>query len=134
MEPVPQGLTHEEFEILQHCVHEVKDLPCVELVKRAAVHLERVRRVHRENAVVNLPLAQKIYDNFLKMVDTWETVPTDVRPWLLGMMLYYTISNDIENDFTSPDGFVDDARVMNACLQLVRRDDLCVDPYECSHL
>ena len=131
MEPVPQGLTHEEFEILQRCVHEVEDLPCANLLKRAEVHLARVRRVHRENALVNLALAQKIFESFRQMVSVWDSVPTEVRPWLRGMMLYFTISNDIENDFTSPDGFVDDARVMNACLQLVRRDDLCIDPYEC---
>ena len=36
-----------------------------------------------------------------------------------------------EDDHESPIGFDDDAEVINACLRMAGRDDLCVDPEEC---
>ena len=52
----------------------------------------------------------------------------DASQFWLRAAIYYFAHDDDEPDFSSPIGFEDDAEVLNACLRLAGRDDLCLKP------
>jgi hypothetical protein len=47
------------------------------------------------------------------------------------MILYFSSANKEEDDHKSPIGFDDDAEVINACLRVAGRNDLCINPEDC---
>ena len=124
----PEGLTEKEFSILTRCSNEVTGLPPLELLSLAAEHLEKVRRAHSKNIFINFKLAEEIFNTFQIVTDQWESIPSHSHPWLRGMIRYFTLSTDLESDFTSPIGFDDDVEIMNACLKFAGREDLCLNP------
>ncbi|BBO92635.1 hypothetical protein DSCOOX_58150 [Desulfosarcina ovata subsp. ovata] len=124
----PEGLTKKEFDLLNRCSNEISDTPLDDLLKQAARHLEKVRCAHIENLFVNFKLARHIYQTFQRLTDEWENIPSHGKPWLKGMIRYFTLSSDLECDFTSPIGFDDDVEIMNACLRLAGREELCIAP------
>jgi hypothetical protein len=124
----PEGLTEKEFSLLTRCSNEVSDLTQIELLNLAAQHLEKIRRAHTRNIFVNFNLAKEIVNTFQALNDQWESIPDHCKPWLKGMIRYFSLSTDLECDFTSPIGFDDDVEIMNACLRLAGREDLCLNP------
>jgi len=124
----PEGLTEKEFSLLTRCSNEVSELSQIELLKLAGEHLEKVRRAHTKNVFINFNLAKEIYNTFQIVTDLWESIPDHSKPWLRGMIRYFSLSTDLENDFTSPIGFDDDVEIMNACLRLAGKEDLCLNP------
>ena len=124
----PEGLTDKEFDLLSRCSNDVSDRDLDDLLNQAACHLEKVQQAHISNIFVNYNLAKAIYTTLQTISDQWASLPTHSRPWIKGMMRYFTLTADLESDFTSPIGFDDDVEIMNACLRLAGRDDLCLNP------
>ncbi len=126
---LPEGLTKKELELLTNCANEVSETSPVDLLKKAGEHLEKAQHAYADNVFVNFQLAETIYHTFETIVEQWENHPEPSRPWLRGMIRYFTLSSDLEDDFTSPIGFDDDVDIMNACLKLAGREDLCIKDF-----
>jgi len=124
----PEGLTEKEFSLLTRCSNEVSDFSLMELLNLAEEHLAKVRRAHSKNIFINFKLAKEIFNTFQIVTDQWDSIPGHSHPWLKGMIRYFSLSTDLESDFTSPIGFDDDVEIMNACLRLAGREDLCLNP------
>jgi uncharacterized membrane protein YkvA (DUF1232 family) len=95
---------------------------------QAEKHLEAVRTVHDQNAMVNVRLAEAICGVIRTIVADWDNLPTHSQAWLRAAIHYFGNCDDDQPDFTSPIGFEDDTEVLNACLYLAGRDDLCLKP------
>lgn len=127
---IPTGLSKAEFIALNGCTGQVADLPESALLAEAEAHLDAARRAAENNCMVNVTLAAALLCSIRQLLADWDAVPPHAQPWCKGMIRYFTISNDDEDDFNSPLGFDDDATVINACLRLAGRDDLCINPEE----
>jgi uncharacterized membrane protein YkvA (DUF1232 family) len=124
----PEGLTRKEFALLTDCVNSASDIPIPELISNAKSYLEQVRQAHADNLYINLNMAEAIFSNFCIAVEAWDDLPHHSRSWIRGMIRYFYLSSDLESDFESPIGFDDDVEIMNACLRLAGREDLCIHP------
>lgn len=102
------------------------DLSVPELLAHAEAHLEAIRAAHRAHAAVNLRLAEAICAAIRSVVADWKTLSPIARHWLQAAMYYFVHSNDDQHDVASRAGLQDDADVLNACLRLAGREDLCV--------
>ena len=126
----PDGLVQKELSILKQCSDEAAEFSRKQLLQTAKEHLENVRRAHCKNVFVNARLAEALYDTFQAIDDQWEGLPDIGKPWLKGIIRYFSMSTDLEDDMTSPIGLEDDAEILNACLRFAGREDLCIDPEE----
>ena len=124
----PEGLTQKELDTLTKCSKAVANFQAEELLDQAEDHLKRIRMLHSKNLYINVRLAEAIVHAFQDIFDDWENVPPHARSWCRGMVQYFCVSDDDEHDFSSPIGFEDDAKIMNACLRLAGREDLCINP------
>jgi uncharacterized membrane protein YkvA (DUF1232 family) len=123
----PEGLTAKEFSLLSQCVDKTAAIAPAELLSCSAAHLEKIRQAHAQNAFINLKPAEAICLVFNIIIQAWDDLPPHSHSWLKGMMEYFSLSSDLESDFTSPIGFDDDVKIMNACLKLANREDLCLN-------
>ena len=78
--------------------------------------------------MVNVALAEGLLAVIRRLIADWAGIPFHAEQWCKGMIRYFTLCDDDEDDFSSPIGFDDDAEVMNACLRLAGRGDLCIKP------
>ena len=124
----PEGLTQKELDILAKCSKEVANFQPEQLLDQAEGHLKRIRMLHSKNLYINVRLAEAIVGTFQNIFNDWENIPPHARSWCRGMVQYFCVSDDGEHDFFSPTGFKDDAEIMNACLKLAGREDLCINP------
>ncbi len=126
----PAGLNRRLSKILVEHTDQADSKPVAELLALAAVHLDVVRAAHHQNTLVNLRLAEAICDVIKVVIGEWAVVPASAQPWLRGAIAYFAHQSDEQPDLASPIGFEDDAEVLNACLRLAGRDDLCLKPEE----
>ena len=124
----PEGLTQKEIDTLAKCSKEVANFQPEQLLDQAEGHLKRIRMLHAKNLHINVRLAEAIVHTFQSIFNNWENIPPHARSWCRGMVQYFCVSDDDEHDFFSPIGFKDDAEVMNACLKLAGREELCINP------
>ncbi len=124
----PEGLTQKAFDLLNKCSKESSGYSTSELIDRAKIYLERIRSAHSENIFINLRLAEAMFSTMENVVERWENLPSHSHPWLRGMMTYFTLTSDLESDFTSPIGFDDDVEIMNACLCHAGLQEFCLNP------
>jgi hypothetical protein len=124
----PEGITQKELATLTKCSKEVANFQAEQLLDQAEAHLKRIRMLHSKNLYINVRLAEAIVFTFQDIFDDWENIPHHARSWCRGMVQYFCVSDDNEHDFSSPIGLKDDAEVMNACLRLAGREDLCINP------
>ncbi len=124
----PEGLTQKAFAVLTECSNSVSDVPTADLIENAKTYLEQIRQAHETDLYINFNLAEAIYNNFCIAVEAWDNLPHHSRPWIKGMIRYFCLTSDLESDFDSPIGFDDDVEIMNACLRLAGRQDLCINP------
>lgn len=127
----PEGLSQDQFRILHRCTKEAEKQELSDVVTRAKDHLDRVRQAYLINPVINIGTAQAVLRVILTIRDDWSAMPSLAQPWLRGAIHYFATREDDIDDFNSPIGFDDDAEVLNACLRLAGRDDLCIDPEDC---
>lgn len=124
----PEGLTQKELDTLAKCSKEVANFPPERLLDQAKGHLKRLRMLHSKYLHINVRLAEAIVRTFQNIFNDWENIPPHARSWCRGMAQYFCVSDDDEHDYSSPTGFKDDAEIMNACLRLAGREDLCINP------
>lgn len=124
----PEGLSPKEIETLEKCSKEVENFAPEQLLDQAKNHLKRIRMLHSKNLHINVKLAEAMVNTFQNFFDDWGNIPPHARPWCRGMVQYFCVSDDDEHDYFSPEGFNDDAKIMNACLRLAGREDLCINP------
>ena len=124
----PEGLTQKELDALTKCSKEVANFQPEQLLNLAQGHLKRIRMLHSKNLYINVRLAEAIVGTFRNIFNDWENIAPHARSWCRGMVQYFCVSDDDEHDFSSPAGFNDDAEIMNACLRLAGREDLCINP------
>ncbi len=128
MDPIqPRGLTQQEMTVLTDCLAK-NDLSPEEMLKEAELHLVKAKEAHKTNVMVNFKLAEGIVKVFRKIVAEWEAIPDSAQKWCLGMICYFSLGEDEIDDFDSPIGFEDDAEVVNACLKMIEREELCINP------
>jgi hypothetical protein len=123
----PEGLTPKEFDTLTKCSKEVANFQPERLLDQANGHLKRIRMLHSKYLYINVKLAEVIVSTFQNIFNDWENIPLHARSWCRGMVQYFCVSDDDEHDFFSPIGFKDDAKIVNACLRLAGREDLCIN-------
>jgi uncharacterized membrane protein YkvA (DUF1232 family) len=99
-----------------------------DLLEDVRTHLINIREAAQENPFVNTRLAEGIADRLHAAVAHWDRIPGDAQPWMKAAMAYFTDTLDEVPDFDSPIGLEDDCEVLNACLRLASREDLCLDP------
>ena len=128
MELFPEGLTQKEFAALSKCTNEVENHSVDRLLSQAEDHLKRIRMLHSKNLYINVRLAEAIVHTFQDFFNDQENIPHHARSWCRGMVRYFCVADDDEHDYSSPIGFEDDAKIMNACLRLAGREDLCINP------
>ena len=124
----PEGLTKSEFGSLSRCAQQVADIPLADLLQEAENHVQNARTASEQNCMVNVAMADGLLAVLQKMAADWGRIPSHAEPWCKGMIRYFTLCDDDEDDFSSPIGFDDDAEVINACLRLAGRGDLCINP------
>ena len=124
---VPEGLSSNQFEMLSQCSNEAADVSLPDLIRQANTSVQAARFAHDSNSMVNVRLAEAIITAIRTVVDDWDNLPSHAQPWCRGMVQYFIMSDDDENDFSSPIGFEDDVEVLNACLVLAGREDLCIN-------
>jgi len=125
---LPEGLTQKEIDVLTKYSEAVADFQPEQLLAQAKGHLKRIRMLHSKNLHINVRLAEAIVRAIQNIFNDWENVPLHARSWCRGMVQYFCVSDDDEHDYFSPTGFHDDAEIMNACLRLAGREDLCINP------
>jgi hypothetical protein len=123
----PAGLTKRLSRRLAEYTHTADGQSPADLLHQAEKYLEVVRNVYRRNAMINVHLAEAICGVIRTVVADWDSLPTPSQSWLRAAM-YSFANRDDEPDFTSPIGFEDDTEMLNACLHLAGRDDLCLKP------
>ena len=124
---IPTGLMRRLLGSLSEAADQVSDQSPDDLLEKAEVYLEQVRLAHQRNPLVNVRLAEAIFQAIRAVIGDWPQVPPEARSWFLGAIQYFAGADDEEPDFASPIGFEDDAEVLNACLRLAGRDDLCLN-------
>ncbi len=124
----PEGLSHAALQLLEKQVAATQASSPGELLASARAHLDEVRQAAARNSFVNIRLAEEICDRLHSVAAHWQRLPPGSQPWLKAAMAYFSACLDDEPDLTSPIGFEDDCEILNACLQLAARSDLCLDP------
>lgn len=98
------------------------------LKTRIDAHLERVRGALTRNEFVNLPLAQRVADVLKQILSDYPDLLGDhSRAWVIGATRVFLETHDVLDDLASPIGFDDDARILNAVLRDIGREDLLID-------
>lgn len=126
----PTGLNKRLFKLLVEHADRADGKPFGDLLSLAECHLEVVRAAHRRNTLVNVRLAEAICGVIRTVVGEWPELPSAAQPWVRGAISYFADHCDNQPDFGSPIGFEDDSEVLNACLRLAGRDQLCLKPEE----
>lgn len=124
----PEGLSRSEYDSLSRCTNQVADIPISALLQEAEAHVQKAREASEHNCMVNVAMAEGLLAVIGRLVDDWNGIPPHAELWCKGMIRYFTLCRDDEGDFSSPIGFDDDAEVINACLRLAGRSDLCINP------
>ncbi|WP_080800746.1 hypothetical protein [Desulfamplus magnetovallimortis] len=124
----PTGLMRKEFDILIKCSKNASAFSIDELTDKTDLYFDKIKSAHKENPMVNVNLACAIVSSIHAIHADWRNIPEMAKPWCKGMIQYFIETADEDDDFLSPTGFDDDAAVLNACLKLADRADLCIDP------
>ena len=130
----PSGLASNVFSMLDNCQRKAENIPLELLLSEAREHLEQAHQAHARNGVVNVQIAEAIYNVFEVIVADWDNIPYQAQAWCKGMISYFSLKDDDEDDFNSLIGFDDDAEVVNSCLLLAGRKDLLINPGEVKDL
>lgn len=124
----PQGLSEAVLQKLSRHSNLNGTISPDTLLEDVRGHLNRIREAAQENPFVNTRLAEGIVDRLHVAVAHWDRIPGEAQPWMKAAMAYFADTFDEVPDLASPIGLEDDCEVLNACLRLANRDDLCLDP------
>lgn len=124
----PEGLAPSEFAELEQCAVRAAHMELSELLRGARDHVAETRRKAEANPLLDVQVAEALLASIEEIATAWDALPSHAQQWCRGMMLYFADCNQGGDDYDSPVGFDDDAEVVNACLRLAGRPDLCVNP------
>jgi uncharacterized membrane protein YkvA (DUF1232 family) len=122
----PEGLDAPTLERLTELARQTTHLSTEKLLEEARHHLAAVRESTLRKPFANLRLAEALLDRMHLVAAHWERTPAHARPWLKAAFAFFTAHTDQLDDTSPHIGFHDDALVLNACLRLAWREDLCV--------
>lgn len=89
-------------------------------------HLEVIDTRSFDFELLDVDLARRITHAFIELIDGAERFDADQRALLYAGIDYYVLTDDAENDLTSPIGLEDDAAVLNVVCARLGREDLSV--------
>ena len=84
-------------------------------------HLEHVRAAARDNEFVDAAEAVRLHMLLAEALVSWERLDGGQREVLADAVHYLVRTDDEEDDLRSPIGFEDDAEVVEAALEQIRR-------------
>jgi len=85
------------------------------------VHLEHVRAAARDNEFVDAAEAIRLHMLLSEALESWDRLDDGQRRVLADAVRYLVRTDDEEDDLRSPIGFEDDAEVVEAALEKIRR-------------
>ena len=86
---------------------------------KVATHLRELASEALDNDNINLGLAARIADSLWSLIDATEGGSVENRTAVRGAVDYFVLNRDEISDLDDPNGFVDDAEVVNqVCVQL----------------
>ena len=124
----PDSLSPSLFDALDRLTKEASPLSPGECLKQAAGHVIAAQSASKTFPLVNVRLAQAIFDSCRALVNSFDALPSHSKAWIKGAILYFAQTTDGAHDFESLGGFEDDCEVLNACLRLAGREDLIINP------
>ena len=127
---LPEGLNNSIADRLNQCMAATVAAAPEDLIFQAAQHLDAARLAYSRDPLVDIKLAEALHAAITRLFADWERVPKHARPWCKAMVAYFVSTGDAQHDWHSCVGFDDDAEVINACLRMAGREDLCVNPEE----
>jgi hypothetical protein len=101
--------------------HGVRDLKT-----KVAQHLQELAAEALDNDNVDLGLAARIADALWSLIDATEDGPDEARSAVRGAIDYFVLNRDEVPDLEDPEGFVDDAEVVNQVCAQLGFDELAV--------
>lgn len=96
------------------------------LKQQVKKYLKKIEVETCHNEFINLPLAKKIGETSLSLLDFYEQHNQEEQEFIHSTIQYFLNANDDEEDLYSPIGFDDDAEIMNECLRLLRKEELTI--------
>ena len=84
-------------------------------------HLARVRDAARDNEFVDAAEAIRLHMLLAEALESWDDLDGEQRVVLADAVHYLVRTDDEEDDLRSPIGFEDDAEVVEAALEQIRR-------------
>ena len=123
-----ENLSAREFDALRCRSTSIGEDDVARLATELDAHLERVRGALRQNEFLNLPLAERIADVLRRLIGGYQDLSgNQARMWVVGATRVFLETHDVLDDLSSPIGFDDDARILNAVLRDIGREDLLID-------
>jgi hypothetical protein len=98
------------------------------LRERVGVHLAAVEQRHLADAGVDVEVARRVAAVLELLLDEPEAFDARGRALVRGAAEYFVLDDDDDADSAPGVGFDDDARVLNAALVGLGRDELRVEP------
>ena len=96
-----------------------------DLVRQIELHIERTRLAVSRNEFIDLDLATRVASALKAVLASYDDIASDqARALIVGATFFFLKTNDVHPDLESPLGFDDDARVLNAVLHDIGREDL----------
>ena len=90
-------------------------------------YLDRIVQAQRENEFLNEPLARRIGEIGVLLLDSYHSYTKEQQSFITGAVRYFLLAKDKDNDLHSPLGFDDDAEVMKFVLKSIGRENLMID-------
>jgi hypothetical protein len=84
-------------------------------------HLEQVHAASRDNEFVDAAEAVRLHTLLTEALESWERLDAEQRRVLADAVHYLVRTDDEEDDLRSPIGFEDDAEIIEAALEKIRR-------------
>jgi hypothetical protein len=96
------------------------------LGQRMAMHVDAVEEESFEHEFLELDLARAIVASYRALLADAASLDADQRATLRAGIEYFVVTDDDENDVTSPIGVEDDARVAKKVFEQLGRPDLAI--------
>jgi hypothetical protein len=121
------GVVKDEIEIYRTLVQPATVDELTQLMGRVRGHLNRLEEASFENEFVQVELGRQLVRNYELLVSDAALLDDRQRACLYGAIAYFLLSDDVEDDLSSPIGLEDDALVFNQACAEIGRSDLVVE-------
>jgi len=83
-------------------------------------YVRDIVRSSQKSAFINVPLALRIKATAVNLLNRYGEVDAESQNWISMAIKYFLLRDDARNGFTLPDGFEDDALVMDAAQKAIQ--------------